>query len=453
MKKNNGKLVTNSREGYLVERIIVEDLYDTYSYDIETPSTSEAESGKLLLLYGDNGSGKTTILNLVYHLLSPEPYGGHRTYVGGIPFKKFEVYLTNGIIVSAKRKITQDLNKYSINYIDSNIDIDFTWNWHSKQRKKSEHEEIYQNLCNHLKSLNLNLHFLSDTRKTADLRKDNIRNYQKQIQIVDRGDVYLNVDASDEGDPFSTDALLKKSIDDTVQWFRRQALSGTTVGYLSVNEIYKDIIKRIVTFGDEEHSKIHTDIVESLKNDLTKLKNRNSKFAKYGLTPDLDIKDLVKFLGSANSSNVSLLKTVLGPYLDGHKARLDALQDLQNVINEFVSLLTTFYSKKAVEVNIEEGIDIYTSNGKKLSPFSLSSGEKQLLLLFSHAVQARKKGTIFIIDEPEISLNVKWQRKLIKAIMTCLSGTDSQVILATHSIELLAQYSNYVKKLENIERE
>ena len=88
--------------------------------------------------------------------------------------------------------------------------------------------------------------------------------------------------------------------------------------------------------------------------------------------------------------------------------------------------------------------------GAKLSPVQLSSGEKQLLLLLCHAIYARKPGTIFIIDEPEISLNIVWQRELIQALMTCLEGTQFQVILATHSMELLSRCRQYVTPLENL---
>jgi predicted ATP-dependent endonuclease of OLD family len=88
--------------------------------------------------------------------------------------------------------------------------------------------------------------------------------------------------------------------------------------------------------------------------------------------------------------------------------------------------------------------------GQCISPEYLSSGEKQLLLLFCNAITARKSGTIFIIDEPEISLNVKWQRKLIDALLACLRGVDSQIVLATHSIEILAKYERYVAPLIDI---
>ena len=48
-----------------IRRITVNDLFGRYTYVVEPRDNSN-----LLILYGDNGSGKTTILRLLFHLLS-----------------------------------------------------------------------------------------------------------------------------------------------------------------------------------------------------------------------------------------------------------------------------------------------------------------------------------------------------------------------------------------------
>ena len=63
----------------LISRVDVEDLFYTYSYRLGIEEIDSGEGG-LMLLYGSNGSGKTTILNMIYHLLHPDLIGGHRTF-------------------------------------------------------------------------------------------------------------------------------------------------------------------------------------------------------------------------------------------------------------------------------------------------------------------------------------------------------------------------------------
>jgi ABC-type glutathione transport system ATPase component len=54
-----------------------------------------------------------------------------------------------------------------------------------------------------------------------------------------------------------------------------------------------------------------------------------------------------------------------------------------------------------------------------------------------------------MIDEPEISLNIKWQRQLIKALLGIADEGRVQFIFASHSIELLSQHRDRVVKLVN----
>jgi ABC-type glutathione transport system ATPase component len=54
-----------------------------------------------------------------------------------------------------------------------------------------------------------------------------------------------------------------------------------------------------------------------------------------------------------------------------------------------------------------------------------------------------------MIDEPEISLNIKWQRQLVQSLLEITNDASIQFILASHSIELLAQHRDCVVNLKN----
>jgi energy-coupling factor transporter ATP-binding protein EcfA2 len=433
----------------LVSRIDVDNLFFTYSYKLETKQSVDDSSGYLMLLYGKNGTGKTTVLNLLYHLLHPEPYGGHRSELGVIPFSRFKVYLFNDITVSASRPGKADAGAYEIRASNPANKQNIEWSWNPKDRVQSVKKDTkYRSLCEFLGNLDLTFHYLRDTRRvegTAQQRATTLRRIRGpwDEDVIIREAIENEVQEPPE-------KQLQSSIEAATQWFRQKALSATNIGYTSVNTIYRDIIKNIVQRTTS--STLPDKRTDQLMEALIQLGTRNSDFAKFGITPELEIDDILQSLHTAKPEHVNMLSTVLGPYLDGHKARLDALQELQDVMNSFVTLLAQFYSHKRVSMHLQRGLHIDADTGHELEPRMLSSGEKQLLLLFCNAISARSDRTILMIDEPELSLNVAWQRDLIRALLTCMSGTAFQIILATHSVELLSQYPESVTPLENLRK-
>jgi energy-coupling factor transporter ATP-binding protein EcfA2 len=432
----------------LVSRIEVEQLFYTYSYSLSVTPTPGPESGKLMLLYGNNGSGKTTILNLLYHLLHPEPYGNHRLFVGSVPFKLFRVHLLDGIVVTAHRPRKYAPGSYYLTVADSRHDTTIKWKWTPDRSHRVPVEEpAYREYYLFLKKLQLSFHYLRDTRRVEGAHMAVRQVPSKRfVGVID--DFSFPERGEEEHELLTPEKVLTTSIESAMNWFRQHALSATNIGYTSVNTIYRDLIRRIVTPGKSDKREKHP-TAQELTKALLDLRDKNGAFAHLGLTPELDVKDIVDYLKSAGPEHLSMLNTVLGPYLEGHAARLDALQELQRVMSSFVSLLCQFYSHKDVRLHLEKGLQLVTDKGQELDPNNLSSGEKQLLLLFCNAISSRQNRTILMIDEPEISLNVKWQRELIPALLTCLSGTAFQLILATHSVELLARYRNYVTPLSD----
>ena len=74
----------------------------------------------------------------------------------------------------------------------------------------------------------------------------------------------------------------------------------------------------------------------------------------------------------------------------------------------------------------------------------LSSGEKQLVILFTHLCFNR--GNVFIIDEPELSLHPKWQAEILNEFIK-LIPKETQLIMATHSAALVGKNVQYCKVL------
>ena len=84
-----------------MRRVYVEDLFGHFNYDLFISKPNIPPT--LLILYGDNGCGKTTLLQMVFHLLNPERKGGHKSFLAKRIFKRFELELTNGTLIAAER--------------------------------------------------------------------------------------------------------------------------------------------------------------------------------------------------------------------------------------------------------------------------------------------------------------------------------------------------------------
>jgi predicted ATP-dependent endonuclease of OLD family len=86
----------------------------------------------------------------------------------------------------------------------------------------------------------------------------------------------------------------------------------------------------------------------------------------------------------------------------------------------------------------DRSISVTTADGAEISIASLSSGEKHLLRILIESVDVGENA--LIIDEPELSMHVDWQRKLVGAMQQL--NPRAQLILATHSPEIMAELSD-----------
>ncbi len=246
------------------------------------------------------------------------------------------------------------------------------------------------------------------------------------------------------------EVIIVPSIERAETWMRRQALAASTAGEVSISNIYGDILERIAQPATAEQTTESRDVVQLLAT-LHSLSERTKEFAVLGLAFPVPIETLTKTLTSVDESRVSIIADVLGPYVDSIEARLDALAPIQRRLSIFLRIINAFYKRKTVELTVENGIQVIHQAGEGLSPSLLSSGEQQLMLLLCNILAATDQPSLFIIDEPELSLNVKWQRELLDSLLQLVEGSEVQFVMATHSIELLTPHNSSVLKLDPIE--
>lgn len=112
----------------------------------------------------------------------------------------------------------------------------------------------------------------------------------------------------------------------------------------------------------------------------------------------------------------------------------------------FVAILNELFQRKRVQINEKNELIAITQSGKRLAPQNLSSGEKQLLILLGEALLQEQKPHVYIADEPELSLHVSWQEKLIDNIRRV--NPRAQIIVATHSPDIVGGYSDRTFRME-----
>ena len=73
----------------------------------------------------------------------------------------------------------------------------------------------------------------------------------------------------------------------------------------------------------------------------------------------------------------------------------------------------------------------FTQIGETLVPYQLSSGEKQMLAILLTVLVEDNEPYVLFMDEPEVSLHIDWQQRLIDLILEL--NPNVQIILTTHS--------------------
>lgn len=116
-------------------------------------------------------------------------------------------------------------------------------------------------------------------------------------------------------------------------------------------------------------------------------------------------------------------------------------------INSFVKILESFMSDKFFKIT-QNGLSITKMDEDIVNINELSSGEKQVIVLLCEALLQKNLKNIYITDEPELSLHISWQRKIVPSIKKL--NPNSQIIVATHSPEVIAYDKNSVLKMKEL---
>lgn len=431
-----------------VSAIRVRELFGRFDYDVEVPSGWSNDDRRLLLLYGDNGAGKTTILQLLYHAISMSPKQGHKTYIVGVPFRRLAIEFESGVTVEAVR--TEGLTgPYSYRITHHGVVlIDYTFTVRDGRIRIGDNPNLDDLMKAAESVLPDNVFYLTDDRQLLtdaipplSPRRQHQLALERERRLV-RGEIVA--------EPLEFDPL-DDLIDRSTHWIRRQSLDASARGNVGTNALYSDVLRRIATPTTSDDPSIGS-LAEAAEQ-FERLSGRNNDYARLGLVPILEDQVILESLRTVRGSpREDAFLRVLLPFMEGLVTRLDALSGLFNSMSAFVRSINSFLSGKYVDLSPSEGVKIYdTVRDEQLQPSQLSSGERQLLLLFLNVLFTHDNASLFIVDEPELSLNVKWQRRLIDEILTTTAQSPTQFVMATHSIEILSGARDRVAELSPVD--
>lgn len=459
----------------LIASISVKGLFGLYNYEL--PASGLFSNA--VILYGDNGVGKSTLLRLVFHLLSPGPSNGHRQALYDAEFDELSATLANGVTVRAKQQTTKNRVVPGVNLkkiiltVERDLSIIALWEFVPRNLRAENTDGYYYResdgslvIKSTKKSIAEKYKIGSDSiGEGAFLSK--LASFAPNIFILN-ADRRLDSDTvADPGDEVelrrfmrmdepkrlndivsrSRQIALMQALSSASKWISRKAIYSANRGSENVHTVYTNVIKQLT--AEKPSPDEDTDFSE-LQNQLSGIEHKTNELARYELATPLNTIELKRSLNSRSKTKKRIAAELLIPYIESVHSRLAALDPIYILLEKFVTTINNNYLRdKYITYKVSQGFSIYSAKNEPLEAKHLSSGEQQLMLLFCYVLSGRDKPCVFMIDEPEISLNVKWQRQLIQSLLDITKESRIQFIFASHSMELLTQHRDRVVPMQS----
>lgn len=207
---------------------------------------------------------------------------------------------------------------------------------------------------------------------------------------------------------------------------------------IKLNEITMDIKNSALNLFSKVTGEILTQFIQGIKvNDemknsikpdtlsivLSRVGERN--------IPVSDRKEIEKLVssGEINNNKYDQLVYFLSKLVDLYeyqKEKDDSINQFATICNNYLNEKQIVYDEANVDISIQN-----IANDTTIDFRNLSSGEKQIISLFSKIYLEPHEDFIVLFDEPELSLSIEWQRRLLPDILK--SDRCKLLLAVTHS--------------------
>ena len=127
----------------------------------------------------------------------------------------------------------------------------------------------------------------------------------------------------------------------------------------------------------------------------------------------------------------------------------DAAEQAARLSNQkklFQDLIDELFASTGKKIIRTENEIRFLQYQETLLPYQLSSGEKQMLVILLTVLVEDLQPTVLFMDEPEVSLHIDWQQRLIDLILQL--NPNIQIILTTHSPAVIMD--GWVDKVQEV---
>ena len=420
---------------YIIQHVTVEGLWGVKSFDTDFHTD-------INILIGQNGSNKTTFLNLIEGCLNVD-----LRPLAQVPFDKIHFHLINDKDETKEILVEKsyDENWVVIKYLIEEESVEI--------RTLEEYDDRpYRYSSIMRESIMRAKHILKGMVKMSWLTVD------RNPEIYD--------------DHHSSRNVVDKKLDVLMQelaMYRLKIMEGTNK---LTRELNSNVLSLLLFDGDtddfdfDDINRFSSLDPREIKASLYRVFNQMGNMKQMSDRIQAHIARLTSVIEKAKTGASLVLQDAAALVLINRTmTMIDLSQKYKTEVDKFMApidiyqkTLQKFIKDKEFNFSEENGLlEVswsYLKDGKltisDLKHQNLSSGEKQLLILLTQTLLQEKQPYVFIADEPELSLHIEWQKDIIGAINTI--NPNAQVIVATHSPEIAGQWSDNIISMESITR-
>lgn len=194
-------------------------------------------------------------------------------------------------------------------------------------------------------------------------------------------------------------------------------------------DIYNHLLKGVhINVNPADATHIRFDVIRSFDRPLLNADMLSEVGA--NLVTELDWQ-LFKLQRKFLDYQVNIGNRIIAALQSGEPDAAVKAQQLSEPKKKFQDLIDDLFSDTGKKIIRTENEIRFTQIGETLHPYQLSSGEKQMLVILLTVLIEDNLPYVLFMDEPEVSLHIEWQKRLIDLILDL--NPNVQIILTTHS--------------------